>query len=475
MAIIRRKSDLIWSYLAYILTLGINVILLPLILSVLSSDELGLWYTFASVSTMISLVDFGFSPTIIRNLTYAFSGAKTLKKEGVTNDTCESNPNLHLFTQVFICSKYLCMGMSIIALILLLTVGSGYIFYVSKEMGSQYLFCWIIYAVGCFMNLYFNYWTNSLKSVGAIGESQRAIVIAKISQFIVSAVGIALGGGLMALAIAYVISGIVQRMISRKEFIKRNDTYNKMKEYMKNLNKNDLISIFKIIWFNAKKAGVSTLMTSAMSQSGTIICSGILGVGKTGEYGLSLQLISILCSVGQIYFQTNIPMLTNARITNDKKRIIYLFSSSVMMFWFTTILGVFAICTIGLPILKFFGANTIPSIWMILGIAMYNLPESNYAIHATFITMGNKIPFVNSLFLTCITRIVLTLLLAMYSNLGVYSIIVASIISNYIYIVWKWPLYALKEINISIKSIIFNGTKNLLLDIKNMLFKNKLI
>ena len=320
------------------------------------------------------------------------------------------------------------------------------------------------------MNLYFNYWTNSLKSIGDIGESQKAIVIAKIAQFIISAAGIYFGGGIYALSTAYLLSGLVQRMISKKAFLK-----NDLILYTNNLKKYEIGQIFNIIWYNAKRAGFSTLMTSAMSQSGTIICSAFLGVEITGAYGLALQLISILCSVSQIYFQANIPVLTSAKVVGDEKRVQQLFSASVMMFWLTTILGLVAICFIGLPILKLLNANTIPSVFVILGIALYNVPESNYAIHATFISMGNKLPFVRSLIYTCFIRIVLSILLVLYTNLGVYSIIVASIISNYSYIVWKWPLFAIKEINLNVFQVITLGIKSLFNDIFNIIFKNSLI
>lgn len=473
MKIERRKKDVIWSYFAYALTLGINVILLPVILNALSTEELGLWYTFASVSTIISLVDFGFSPTIIRNLTYAFSGARELKKEGVDAGSCTGEPNYHLFTNVFFCSRYLCLAISSLALLLLITAGSGYINYVSRDMGGKYMYAWIIYAAGCFMNLYFNYWTNSLKSIGAVAESQKAIVFAKVSQFIISALGIILGGGIFALAVAYVISGIVQRMFSKAAFMKKDNIYSNITKYKAVLTKGEIKNMFLIIWFNAKRAGVSTLMTSAMSQSGTIICSAVLGVGITGAFGLALQLISILCSVGQIYFQTNIPMLTSARIVGDKEKIKKVFSSSVMMFWFMTVLGTIALCTIGLPFLRLLGSNTVPSIWLIMGIALYNIPESNYAIHATYISMGNRLPFVNSLIVTCIVRIVLSVLLTSYTSLGVNSIIISSFISNYMYIVWKWPLEALKEIEISIFEVITRGTRVLGSDMIGMLKKTE--
>ena len=92
--IINRK-DVIWTYLGKFFTVGVNIILLPLVMAALSESELGLWYVFASISQIVSLFDFGFSATISRHMTYAFSGAGKLEKTYVT-DSVFNKPNEQL-------------------------------------------------------------------------------------------------------------------------------------------------------------------------------------------------------------------------------------------------------------------------------------------------------------------------------------------------------------------------------------------
>ena len=69
-------------FLGYFLNIGVSVILLPFILKYLDTNEIGLWYTFISLSVLINLIDFGFSSTITRNISYAWGGATKLLKEG---------------------------------------------------------------------------------------------------------------------------------------------------------------------------------------------------------------------------------------------------------------------------------------------------------------------------------------------------------------------------------------------------------
>lgn len=77
------NKNLLWNYIGYGVSLGVNLFLLPIVLFFLSSEELGLWYVFLSISTFINLVDFGFSPQLARFVTYAYTGAGVLQKEGV--------------------------------------------------------------------------------------------------------------------------------------------------------------------------------------------------------------------------------------------------------------------------------------------------------------------------------------------------------------------------------------------------------
>ena len=78
-----KREDFLWSYAAYLLSIGSNILILPFILYFLSPNEVGLWFTFLSIAMLANLVDFGFSPSILRNTSYIWSGAKELKKERI--------------------------------------------------------------------------------------------------------------------------------------------------------------------------------------------------------------------------------------------------------------------------------------------------------------------------------------------------------------------------------------------------------
>ena len=76
------REDLYWNYGATFLKIASSALLLPLILRMMSSEMVGIWSVFMTVTAFASLLDFGFCGSFTRNITYVFSGVVKLKKEG---------------------------------------------------------------------------------------------------------------------------------------------------------------------------------------------------------------------------------------------------------------------------------------------------------------------------------------------------------------------------------------------------------
>ncbi|GAB1473241.1 hypothetical protein MASR2M69_06820 [Bacteroidota bacterium] len=76
------KGDVLWNYGATFMRVASALIVLPLILRMLPEEEVGLWTVMIGLNSMIYLLDFGFFQTFSRAVTYIFSGAKSLEKEG---------------------------------------------------------------------------------------------------------------------------------------------------------------------------------------------------------------------------------------------------------------------------------------------------------------------------------------------------------------------------------------------------------
>mgnify|MGYP003528499447 CR=1 FL=1 len=72
------KKDVIWSYVATIFMVGSGFFLLPFILHKMPSETVGIWNIFTAITSLVTLLDFGFRPTFARNVSYIFSGVTEL-------------------------------------------------------------------------------------------------------------------------------------------------------------------------------------------------------------------------------------------------------------------------------------------------------------------------------------------------------------------------------------------------------------
>jgi len=212
------RKDIIWNYLGTILSLGSNFIVLPIIIYFLDSESIGLWYVFLSLGGIVILFDFGFNPTLSRNVAYSWSGAKELSKKGVLKVDSQE-PNIYLLKKVLKTCKWIYLAISALALIVLLTIGTTYVMHISQGLDKISVFsAWFVYSISIFFSLYYGYYITFLRGVGAIREVNIATILSRLIQILTSIMLLYLGLGLLAVAIANLVYGLVFRLLSKKFF-----------------------------------------------------------------------------------------------------------------------------------------------------------------------------------------------------------------------------------------------------------------
>ena len=148
-----KNKDVIWSYLSILISMSSNIIVVPFIIYYLSGEMLGLWYVFVSIGAIATLSDFGFAPTFARNITYCWSGAKRIQKIGAEYFE-NSEPDFSLMNNILNTCRRIYMFISIGVLVLMLTIGSLYIYKITKDIeGYAHYYAWIIYTLSVFLNL----------------------------------------------------------------------------------------------------------------------------------------------------------------------------------------------------------------------------------------------------------------------------------------------------------------------------------
>jgi O-antigen/teichoic acid export membrane protein len=454
------KKDLAWSYAGYTLNLVSGIILLPLLLKFLSQKELGLWYSFISIGALVNLLDFGFSPTIMRNISYAFCGAKKLIKEGLGEINEDNSPNISLLNEVLYISRKIYFYIALAALLILITIGTYYIRRISAGMvGYNHFIAWSIYAFGIAINLYYSYWSPVLRGIGAIKEGQKATVVARLLQISVSFIGLFFSWGLIALSVAYLFSGIVLRFISKNYFINKTQKYKLPDGLGINIiDSHKIKETFSAIWYNARRIGLVCLGAYLITQANTLICSYFLGIAVTARYGLSLQIFGIISGFASIIASSYLPVLNDAVLRRDNKNITKIISLASVLLWVVFIAGSAFYIYFGNDLIHLIShVHSILPNSMLIVMAIYLLLEANHSIFSTYIASGNEIPFVIPALLSGLGIVISSLLLINYTTLGLWGLLLSQFVIQLLYNNWKWPLVVMKKYSLTPLQMIKNS------------------
>ena len=453
------KQDILWSYIGTILSMGANLLMLPFLMIFLDENTLGLWYVFASIGAIATLFDFGFGVTFARNVTYAWAGARELKKEGAEL-AINSEPDYRLMKKVLKTCKIIYGIIAGSALLLLLTLGTGYVIFVSREInGYTYIIAWIIYAVAVFLNLYYGYYASFLRGVGNVAQANKNTVWARLLQIILMVVLLFMKFGLIGACVAYLAYGTLFRLLGKHYFYKYKGIGENLSKVKYEPSGDEIKEMISIVWHNAWRDGAISLCNYCCNQVSTLICSAYLSLAETGTYSIGVQIASAIATIAGTLYNTYQPELQVAYISADKDKMRKTMSMIVVSFVYLFFLGTASFCVMGIPFLKIIKPSAVVSIPILIGLCVYQFILKYRNCYTSYFSCTNRIIYVGGFTISAILCVGLSFVAIGPLNMGIWGLISAQIISQAVYNLWKWPSLGHKELGLSIKDMIYIGNQ----------------
>lgn len=448
MLINARKKDVIWNYLGIFFNLCTGVLFLPAMIHYLPSELIGLWYVFISIGAIVQLFDFGFNPTISHCVTYAWSGASDLKKEGVVFSASKAEPNFSLLCGVMHTCRYLYLRIALLATFIMLTFGSIYIYHVAfTYISTELLIAWLIYIAAIFTNLYIGYYSVVLIGIGDVFSKNKAGILSKAIFIIIGIVGLVLGYGLLALSVSYFICGFMSRYLSRKYLFNHSSVFQKISNI--DTGKYTIKYILGTMWHNAWRDGLVTV-TAYLTGQATVLLSGLyLGLDETGIYSVSMEVINVLLGIASGMFVAHIPALQSCYVTRniDKARVIY--QRGIYCFYFMAIAGVIGFLLVGVPIVQIirhdFMINRLD--FIMLAMSMFLMTRHRHA--CWLISTWNTLPYTFAFILFGILSVISTYIGLAFFHLGILGLIWIPMIIESLYNNWNWVVVVNRFYNIT--------------------------
>lgn len=469
------KKDVLWGYIGQFFNIAAGFITLPLVLHMLSTEEIAMNYLMLSVSTLVALMDFGFTPQINRMVSYVYSGAKTLNKEGVV-EIQSAEVSYSLLYKLIVVTKKIYKRISFIALLLLMTVGTWYMYGVTEgftNVTNSFLI-WCVFSLSTYFTIYYKYFDALLIGRGMVKEAKQSVMCTKIFNIVCVYVLLLSGVGLLGVCISNLISPFVGRSLSYHFFYDK-DTKKRLKGIKYTLDESK--EIFGAIWHNAKKAGINFIGTYCTRQFGMFISGLFLTAADIASYGIMMQLVSIITSISSTLLNTFQPNIISYRVEGDRTKTIQTFSKAICVFYLMFIAGGLALVFLGPWALTVIKSNaSLPALYILLTYLLISFLEEHHSNFAVFISTGNTIPFVPAALISGGFICLGDFLVLKYTSLGLIGVIGVQGIVQLAYNNWRWPKWVLNEYNISYFSFICRGVfaiKNAINNYTNKYFNNR--
>ena len=460
------RKDVVWNFVATSMRIASGLIVLPLVLHLLPTQEVGLWNIFITIGSLATLLDFGFSNSFSRNITYIFGGAKLLKKKGYeVIDNEDKSIDYGLLKSVIAAMRRYYGILAAIFLILFFVASPFYLTNIlQKYTGNktEVWISWLIYGVLVAYQLYTFYYSAILTGRGYIRKLNQIIIIGQTCRIVFSAVFLLLGFGLISLVIGQFVSDIINRSLCYFSFYDP-----EIRQNLKSAIQISVCEIMEIMTPNAVKIGFTTIGSFLIGKSIIIIAPLYLTLADIASYGTTKQMIELIMSLSVIWFSTFYQKITIHRVNEEMVDIKRMFIKGNL-----AMIAIFIICGIGLIIigpslmLIIHSKTQLLSTIMIIVLLVSAFLDSNQNMATSLLLTGNEVPFMKSTFISGILSFLILLFCLNFTHLGIWGMIISPAIALLIYSSWKWPYVISKQLDIhpsnyiTIISTIFSEVKN---------------
>lgn len=442
------KTDVVWNYAATILRVASYAFLLPFILRTMSSEMVGVWSVFMAITAFAALLDLGFSPSFTRNVTYIFSGIKTLKVTGFHIEGSEDKTiDYGLLKGVIAAMQWFYLRMAIILLLLLSSLGTYYIYTLLKtykgEQTEIYI-AWIVLCIISTYNIYTQYLDCLLQGKGLVKRSKQIVIIGQSIYLVIASIFILAHYGILAIISAQAVSVIIIRLLVSHSFFT-----NEIKENLRAVEPHHKKEILAIIYPNAFKIGLTSLGAFVIQKSSIVIGSLFLPLAQIASYGISMQLIAIISNLATIYTATYIPKIVQLRVAQNNYAIKQLYLKGLMVLFFTYAVGGMSLLIAGEWVLNLIGSQTHLMLGSFVLLALIiSFLESNHGVAGNILLTKNEVPFFKASLIAGAISILLIMIFLHYTKMGLFAMVLAPGIAQ-LYNNWKWPYELMKQLSLS--------------------------
>lgn len=380
-----------------------SIIVIPVVITQFTVEEANVWFLFFTFIAMGQAVLFGFNSTLVRFISYSYSGVSindfnTIKEK--THEKFNEKLNPNEFASILFLMKRIYLFISLVFLTLLLIIG---FFGLEKplselQFSNQGWLAWYIILINNSLIIFLGHNKVFLEGIRQVAAVERLIGFTNLIGFIgillvisfyPTFMSLILINQVIALAIAISIT-LLARKIKNDQKI---DT---------NLNQKFNRQLFNIVWDSARKTGLTTVIANTVKHISAILVAQWFTASQSASFQLTKRLFDILENFTMSSFKARIPKIASLRGRGNLVELIPLLRQTQWISFFVFLAGYSVILFGGEWILKLLGSNVqLGSVLLVVsfslatftarwsGMALSISNQSNYVVeHINAIIVG---------------------------------------------------------------------------------------
>ena len=396
------------------------VIVLPLILTHLSTAEIALWYLFSTIIGLQMLADVGFSPTFSRVIAYGMGGLNTFDLKDlrtIRQSPGLSEPNWETIEKICSTMGAVYLRLTVISIFLLATLGTYALWKPISTIGdiTSGWIAWNIILLASTVTLLGNTYSAYLQGVNQIALLRRWEILTSLGAIGTSFIVLLLGGGLLGLVIAN--QGWLVFNIFRNRWLCAKIEGGRFQKFT---HKEIDPIVFEAVWPSAWRSGLGVFMSYGLVQISGVIYAQFGSASGVASYLLALRLMQTISQFSQAPFYSKLPLLAKLRSEGNLEQQVNVAKRGMLLAYWTYVAGFIGLGVLATPLLRLIGSNAEfvnPLLWGLMGLSMF--AERYGAMHIQLYSTTNHIIWHIANGVSGV--IYLVVVLALFKQIGVYA------------------------------------------------------
>ncbi|EJG1730871.1 TPA: hypothetical protein ACPV0D_000626 [Vibrio parahaemolyticus] len=427
------KNIILLGYASRALSLSGGLIVLPFVLTFLSEEEFAIWMIFVAASSLVNVLDFGFSSSFSRYFNYVRGGCQSLSGDIISKQSEKCGINFGLYRTILDVAKKTYLSLGLFFVVISVALYYLYLAKIFNDNGVDFSEEWFVFSASLAINIFFLYYNALLTGLDKLDISYKATILSTITFLLISIALCILGLGLMGLCMAKLISILVFRLYCHIEIGKVND-------YRLILKSQRMIENVKPVFESATKVGFATIGNFLTNRASVFVVGAYLSLSDVAMFSLSSMLFATLVSVSMIVLNSYSPKIGKELVSSDGCLLKHYLFSSLGLGNAVFFLGSLCIIFLAPVALDLIGSNSqLPPASVLFLFAITFFLELNQQMSTTLLTLANRLNFVFSVFLFGVIYIILCKFALAEIGATVIVAIVCQLLSQSVFNNWYWP------------------------------------